>query len=154
MYMLLFFSFECIDKLADKDNLNATYLYFQFFFYIKYFAFNRFIAMLIVFITVYLQNAQKDILEGTVPIYVFHQCMVIDADKGATVHHVIISTGVMSHWKMQVIKIDDTNIPVFYRTKNTKFEKLLFHEFSQICNTFCISVHSSCSKMTIKALFL
>lgn len=37
-------------------------------------------------------------------MHVFHLCMVMDVMKRVIVHHVIISTAVMSHWKKQVIK--------------------------------------------------
>lgn len=48
-----------------------------------------------------------DILAGTVAIHVFHLCMVLDVIKHVTVYHVIISMDVMSHWKKQVIIIDE-----------------------------------------------
>lgn len=66
-------------------------------------------------------------MEGTVPILVLHQRMVLDADKGVTVHHVIISTAVMSHWKMQVIKTDQTINLFFYG--QIIFEKKFLKDF-------------------------
>lgn len=60
--------------------------------------------MIIVYINVKLQNLKKDILAGTALNY------VVDVIKHLIVHHVIISTAVMSHWKRQVIKDDEIRL--------------------------------------------